>query len=74
MDTSHLSDVGNRLTEALITDVADILPMVTNREAMATVTIAELDQYMPIDKHPAQKRPNAAKSKNIIGEYYGPLD
>lgn len=52
-----LSEVGKRLTEALITDVADMLPMVTKSEASATVDAAELDQYIPMEQPAAMRSP-----------------
>jgi len=51
--------VGKRLTEALITDVADMLPMVTKSEASATVDAAELDQYIPMEQPAAMRSPLA---------------
>lgn len=50
------------LSEALITEVDEMLPMVTNMEASATVVAEELDQYMPMAHEPAVKRPMAASS------------
>jgi len=57
--------VGKRLTEALITEVADMLPMVTKSEAMATVDTAELDQYIPMEQQPAAKSPKAEMNKQV---------
>lgn len=50
------------LSDALITEVDEMLPMVTNMEASATVVAEELDQYMPMAHEPAVKRPIAASS------------
>lgn len=52
------------LREALITEVDEMLPMVTNMEASATVVAEELDQYMPMAHEPAVKRPMAASSES----------
>lgn len=59
---TYRSAVGNMLSEALITEVDEMLPMVTNMEASATVVAEELDQYMPMAHEPAVKRPMAASS------------
>lgn len=44
------------LSEALMSDVPDILPMDTKMEASATVVVDELDQYMPRAQEPAANR------------------
>lgn len=44
------------LSEALMSDVLDILPMDTKMEASATVVADELDQYMPRAQEPAANR------------------
>lgn len=46
-------------SEALITEVDEMLPRVTNMEARATVEVEELDQYMPMALEPAMNRPMA---------------
>lgn len=53
--------MGNILSEALSTDVAEMLPMVVNMDASATVVADELDQYMPMAQEPAVRRPRPAK-------------
>lgn len=53
---TYRNEVGNMLREALISDVPEMLPMLTNTEASATVVTDELDQYMPRAQEPAAKR------------------
>lgn len=54
--TTYRSAVGNMLSEALMSDVPDILPTETNMEASATVVVDELDQYIPRAQEPAANR------------------